>query len=889
MISRSVDTPCPLQSREASSTGFSTIWSEDTTTNLDYTRLVRQEFITAKPRRPRRAGRADDVTVFEDEGERQELGHEQKRLPAPTDTTKRSPARLISNAAIVLPVSQSTKKLAAAQEDVHSAQTPNGCSNRSKDFGRPAIFAPMTTTTIGTIVPIGSNTRLPNDTVHAAWQRRSTESETRRKNLHKAPSITLRSTPRRVPLGAVWATQNASISIVDMPGDATGKENVPPGGGMGGVPKAASKVVVTRAGELSGQNRISSLRFQPKAVGLGTHRGSTAPGTVAHCAKSTNKEPADIVVSLGVIFSPLQCSKDSTQENTSDGTDVSFPVGKQVQDIGVESSAKGQPSKQYSSISSALRTESTAASRVDQYKAIAQDVRTPGVYEDQWLDVEEAALAELLNHVLAQAEPRRPDSTSESIALRGQLLDVYQTAHATTMLARLRAAIQVGGLKIPDSALDSSDPTKDIGLRRGYMSLFLSTFSQKLLKVAAEVVVGKTIPTTTDVPSTSPGLIAAEKILDVHNSRRTLTAFLETFFVRADDLIVKPSSNHHEIQRQRHDKRLLRSLLLVWVLDQAKHSCNTKPLLFRRTSTHRSTSSVLQSLAALLVPSLGDTSRALRHSGYALMHTQPPLDEIAHQVKNLAIDLRDGTILARLADVLSAGSGSPYLQRLSIPCHARAKKLANVDIVLGALSVDYRLERLPSSVAIVDGHRENTVSLLWSLIANFALEKMIDWKYLAKDTAAVHLSDVRPLDYDAQQVDEYSNRLLEWAAAHCRSRGNLVTNLTTSFADGRAYLELIRSYIDRILIEQIQSQGNPQDMQDCMRSIGCGNAVIKHFTSAHRTTIPSQVTTLANLALLAATLLPLRRRWDAAIVVQRAFRKRRRISIGLLKAAANPS
>jgi len=47
----------------------------------------------------------------------------------------------------------------------------------------------------------------------------------------------------------------------------------------------------------------------------------------------------------------------------------------------------------------------------------------------------------------------------------------------------------------------------------------------------------------------------------------------------------------------------------------------------------------------------GDIIRHLLFMGYSVTHTQAPLDEYDFMVKNLAVDLRDGVRLCRLADL----------------------------------------------------------------------------------------------------------------------------------------------------------------------------------------------------------------------------------------------
>src|SRR6202012_2051186 len=88
-------------------------------------------------------------------------------------------------------------------------------------------------------------------------------------------------------------------------------------------------------------------------------------------------------------------------------------------------------------------------------------------------------------------------------------------------------------------------------------------------------------------------------------------------------------------------RTMLRSLMIILLLDKARFSKVFPSCLFRASSPHKSSASVLQALATMLFPSLGDVTRPLGHLNYRLSHVQHSLEEYTYIVSNIATDLRD--------------------------------------------------------------------------------------------------------------------------------------------------------------------------------------------------------------------------------------------------------
>jgi abnormal spindle-like microcephaly-associated protein len=291
---------------------------------------------------------------------------------------------------------------------------------------------------------------------------------------------------------------------------------------------------------------------------------------------------------------------------------------------------------------------------------------------------------------------------------------------------------------------------------------------------------------------------------------------------------------------------------------------------------------------------------------YVLAYSQDPLDEVVYRIDNLAVDLRDGIMLTRLVELLLyhtssnvwdrldtadetvtivlpdatvlqsalyAEDGSQQsrvlVQHLKMPCIGHAQKMYNVDIALQALAGHHRTADLIganiSAETIVDGHRENTLNLLWSLVSSIGLDVLLDKKAL--------INDITRFDATDAELESQSNDALlqKWAAAYCSPRGIQISNLTTSFANGKPYAAIVAAFASFFTPTDSRSPHESTTTATRLRSMGCSEAFVKQLTST-TTSIPTRQTTLANLAFLTSRLLPLAKRHHAAATIQRAFR-----------------
>ncbi|RMY22300.1 hypothetical protein D0867_02806 [Hortaea werneckii] len=548
------------------------------------------------------------------------------------------------------------------------------------------------------------------------------------------------------------------------------------------------------------------------------------------------------------------------------------------------------------------RQTSSRPSKLAMYPALAEDVSQPQLYEDSWLSQQEVALTELINEIFEQADPTTNTWQVPACSLRERFVQIYHRPRVAALHKRLQASLLCGGLSRPKDMPNAPSPAHDIGLRKRFLNLWLQTYDEEAVRAAAEVVVGRQIPRKAH--SLPNDISASESVLDPSKSKRALIGFLETFLVSVEDVDGR-DPEEGSIEQRKWRKMILRSLMMIWLLDQAKTSGVLNGCLFKRSSSVKSSVRILHSLSSLLIPSIGDLTRVLRHFDYEVNHVQDPLDEVVYRIENIAVDLRNGIFLTRLVEVLvfsaqqktvkrdqdatitfalpdstmleSAlftpdGSASSRLlsQHLKMPCVGKAQKVHNLQVAIGALQSHAPLLGVAiqdiTAEEVVDGHREKTLGLLWPLVSNYGISHLVDLDDLAKD--------MRRLGRQ-QFAQRHEELLQEWAAAHCRQQGFRIANLTTSFSDGRAYLAILEDFAGCLPNAASSGSAGPptHSLEARLRSLGCSNAFVKQLATT-TDSIPSATTTISNLAFLASRLLPLARRHNAASTLQRAYRQR---------------
>ena len=891
--------------------------AQDDTADVEYTRAIPQELKNAKPRRlstfQRRPRKDAGITIFEDVAEDQELVIAESRREIGGSTLLGKAARKMPRSNMSRQQETSSEE-APAQEDVRSKRRASTLADSipglrfkmaepakeappdvkpqgglKKDPRRRTIFVPSDDTTVMTIHP-GANTtdrlndtfQLPNvrpaapavsETVDSPQGKASPKAAARR------PRMSLAVAPKRLPLQHM-AAEKGNVPAVDIPGQNGGKENLPP-----------------RSQVSAGDKKPVSRLFAPTAASQA--RGSVQARKAIQAPSNLQRSRTMAPSNTGIPRTSIVEAKQSrlTSSNQRFGSQQRVPALVEGRKTTVSSRTTLAPRQTSSATnpmapparSTTLPTKRTSpiqrsnfaefkASKLQQYAVLSGDLAQPDLYEDDWLRHQEIALTELVNQIFSGAERKEDEWHDSSMNLQDRLVEIYHQPHVSTLHQRLQASLQYGALSIPRDA-NPIRVSQDIGLRKRFLNLWLDSYDTKLLRAAAEVVVGRQIPQT----RVSGAVRSIESDMDPHQGRRSLIGFLETFFVDVQDAQVE-----QDAESGRWRKMISRSLMLVWLLEQAKTTHAISGCLFKTLSLHKTSAQILEMLAAIALPSsIGDISRALGHCDYTYSHEQDPLDEVNYHILNMATDMRDGVFLTKLVEILLHPTEPNTLSKhLKMPCLGRAQKLYNADVALSALDGRGSLgEILATADDVVNGHREKTLGLLWSLVSTYGLDLLVDFRELVKEIQRHDQGASVPQDLQYLAQHQQEELLQTWATALCAEKDVQVSNLTTSFADGRAYASIVQTFAPFCKIPKSPTRNSESHSasrstahaeNSCashLRALGCSTAFITSLTST--CTISNRQTTLSNLAFLASRLLPLKRRHNAAVTIQRAYRLRR--------------
>jgi abnormal spindle-like microcephaly-associated protein len=735
----------------------------------------------------------------------------------------------------------------------------------------------------------------------------------------RRPRKSLAAAPRRLPLQHIESSFNDTM--FELAGSNTGKENVPPSAETR-KKHTAEKPKSALAPRMSYQSGVSQ-----KQTAASHNRQSVIARKSVPLPRSLVPQKRPIAAR---VLTANTAAAHSGQAHPPAKYSVKPSQAKALMPPKSNTVDRAEKQRQLREVIAVKRQELQTAKLAD-YPLLSEDFAQPELYDDGWLSHQEVAVTETINEIFRSAVKTSTSAQADQqTSLRDRMIEIYHSPDTSMLYRRMIASLSHGALKQPKELAASSSLGRDLGRRRRFLSLLLDNYEENHLRTAAEVVVGRQIPRQSG--GSANALTAGEAILDPLINRRAITRFLETFFVSAADVEpVKTLQNDDEqtLQSARLRKTTVRSLMLIWLLDRAKLENDVEGCLFQLSASKKSSIEMLQALSTFLLPSTGDIVRVLRHMDYEIAHVQDPLDEVVYHVENLAVDLRDGVILTHLVETLLYQQANETMdstdetstlaitlpdhtvlksiiqvqnrpgvptrllsQHVKLPCTGRAQKLYNVQIALSALECyDTRGNNAVADVTacdIVDGHREKTIALLWSLVGGFGLSKLVNWRDLAADTTRIQ--GCKSLTVSAATREEQAELLKSWASAYCASEGGhlRITNLTSSFADGRAYGAIIRGYAPFISLKSTKkrsskSSDNPQSvLAEQLLALGCSATFASQVTS-NLTVVPNSETTLANLALLASRLLPLSRRYRAAVAIQRAYREHRAAMMATIK------
>lgn len=710
-----------------------------------------------------------------------------------------------------------------------------------------------------------------------------------KKRTRRVSSIEM--SPKRIPLARTQAQMDNSNAVHDRPGRGPGKENVPPGAlvaANANASKIASKNVKRVSLQPADQRLDACSGRQPPASRLFEPTASSRARTIPLVSKAQSKPktnwnsnfllPKPKINRLNVVEEESNCGPESNQE---------LRVGRPA-------------------VPSRFVIPTVAPQAEDQYHLVPEGVADASMYENNWLGQQELAITQLINSLFDAASPAGHQGVAADLG-RLRMLEIYGNGEMSLLYKRIQAALAYGPLCVFGEGADRAQQLRnDLAKRKTYTNFWLLTYEPRVLRLALEVIVGRVVPLRTSGRTSSD--FAADQ-------SRALRRFIEKFLIRNEDSA--PNRRTRDDENAAYQRTILRSLMLVKLLDLMKTDSTIKVdgQLFQAASRVKTSVEAALTVCRMLNPSVGD--RSLRNVGYTVSHKQYPLEEFDYNIANLAIDIRDGVRLTRLIELLLYRSASgqldydqdasatitlssgillsttegnqdwPLSQHLKLPCDSRAVKLYNVNLALAALrevrGMNIHLQDI-TAADIVDGFREKTVRLLWILCSKYGLGGLVDWEDIKSEVRRLgrtqgkigssYLAEFE-LDDEDDGFIQYKALLKVWVKAIAASHGLRVRNFTTDFADSRLFSAIVTEY--QPYMPAIVGKAPSGDLHEQLKQLGCSNEFAKLFATkpgACGQQVFDRDFVLASLAFLASRLLRPSKASRAAVVLQRAWRRK---------------
>ena len=451
--------------------------------------------------------------------------------------------------------------------------------------------------------------------------------------------------------------------------------------------------------------------------------------------------------------------------------------------------------------------------------------------------------------------------------LRSNMQALYTSPDITATLYQLHAEVEKSRLKMrPEKPV-----WKDVGLKEDLLRTLLS-YHPLWLRLGLEAIFSCTVPVSHEMDSKM-----IRKFLDHHlfNSAAISSRFshrkVPGLFVKGHDKVV---SKHI----------LFKYFSLILLLDIAKDHkiIDHDPRLFNKNSRIKSSREMLLYFSSNFLQGEGDITKHLGNIGYRVSHKQSFLDEFDYQVKNLALDLRDGIRLSRLLELLTQDWG--LSKKLRLPATSLNPRLGNTKLFLDKLEELTHFNFNISSRDIAIGHKEKTLSLIWALIFHFRIAIKLDDALLRTEIAfirAKHSIQESCIPVKLGSINGCNQfgsvtlqLLLEWSSVICRVFGLRVTDFTSSFKDGRALCYILHYYHPALLSKHFISadpKSNLEEFSDKLSSLG-GIPTLPPSSDFFQTG-PNEKVVIMYLAYLCGQQLELREEIRAAVVIQRAYKR----------------
>lgn len=905
-------TPCPSRSRSSGSgsNAFDSFLDSDSafeaTGQVEYTTEIRAPVLTGA--HPRRANRSGSTFMIHDDAmekppkvttenrrrpnalTKPHLEHKSSLLAQPaqrfrpkTNFTPSPPFHLTKKETESQPKNEKHQteinaETVARPKSNHSVSkhSKHGQDNTLKsNVRRNTVYIPPDDTTVASVFMGLFSPPKQQQTATLSKATDDSQINTLESKLAKRPARkSTVASPRRAPLQPSMKIAQEAAVRVDIAGKNGGKENIPPGVLIGSEkkqalqsipskPKRASQVVTSKPIQRHPDQRARSAKvLQPSTQSTGQRvpnrnvLGERQNNTLLSQKSLVHDKPSVIKSKEAIKRSPLASARVSV-------------VPKQL-----DHPRPLQPSR--------ARGLSSKIKELNQeYPRLVENTAKPALYEENWLCHQETVITQLVNFLL---ECTNGDTTPcEPATLRFEMLEIYHTEFFVQLHKRLQASLSCGTLGIPKELLSPHGRLEqDIGLRRKSLDIWVQSYDFRALVPAVETVFGRNV--SNDPNFLGRGIGSPDDCTPGGRKAivRKLEGFLVSFLLRNDDMKAPaPSSKETqaETRARAYRRTVLRSILLVVLLDQAKNSRDTSlpRQLFLKNSPFKSSVEVLQALTRVLLPTCGDIAKPLGHLGCQLTYKQDKLQEFNYQMSNIAVDLRDGVRLTRIVEVLFYTSeyaqsdtedqtevtlhtgetlsflgdetSLPLSKHLKYPCVSKPAKLHNVQIALSALRAVKGSDSFLSGIRaedIVDGYREKTIALLWALVSKWGLVGLVDWDDATKEIARLKKKAVSLLGFEkceshswftGSEVDcgdnEHATVLQQWASILAALKGLSVTNMTTSFSNGKVYESIIDEYepyfSESTRRNSMAVTGNSKSLESRLKLLGCSSQFGKYF------------------------------------------------------------
>ncbi|KAJ5403597.1 hypothetical protein N7509_003468 [Penicillium cosmopolitanum] len=947
-------TPCPSRSRSScgGSETFDSFMDGDlafeATTQLEYTTEIRAPILTGA--RPRRANRTGPTFQIHDDVMNRPAGPAEKRRRP--NTLANSPSgrksSLLAQPAqrfrpkvnfAPSPPSRPNKIEMEAQPKTqrHETETNDEAVAHSKeirhtdnkhrhdhkdalkrDVRRNTVYIPPDDTTVASVFmglfsPLKKQQTTTLSKMTEDAQVNTLEAQIAKRQARKS----MVTSARRAPLQPSTKIAQEAAIRVDIAGKNGGKENIPPG----------ALAEIEKKHTLQSTSSLKPKRASIVSTSKSTQHNIDQRARPAKATQPSTKVPKQNAPARGVLGerqnNTLMSRSPSAREKHS--LTRSKETMKSPLPLNFHASTTSSRVDHSRSLrSSNLGHISTKLKNLNQeYPMLVENTAKPALYEDNWLHHQETVITQLVNSLL---ECTNGDSTPcGPNALRLEMLEIYHTDFFAQLHKRLQASLSCGTLSIPKELVTRYGRLKqDVGLRRKFLDIWVQSYDLRALVAAAETVIGRKIsnnPTflERDFDGPDENAMKGRKVII-----RKLEGFLDSFLLHNDDMDHMVSDSRDipmEAQARAYRRTVLRSIILVVILDQAKQSRGTSlpRRLFVQSSPFKSSVEVLQALARVLLPSCGDMSKPLGHLGCHLTYKQHKLQEYNYQINNIAVDLRDGVRLTRIVEVLFFTSEHvrsdvedqtevtlhtgealsllgdeadlPLSKHLKYPCASRAAKIYNVQMALSALGSikgsDLFLDDIRAE-DIVDGYREKTIALFWALVSKWGLAGLVDWEDASKEIARLKRKAVSLFGYDKcvseswfsgdeLDGDEHARMLQQWASILAALKGLSITNMTTGFANGKVYESIVDEYERYITGSTCRSTmtatPHPLSLESRLKLLGCSSQFAQLVSPKRSTShILDRNFTLGALAFLCSRLLSASKHSRAATILQRAWR-----------------